>query len=68
MSGDVRQRLNPPRDYLREKFLQVEARENKSVQECVRERATRGRTEEEREKDRARGKRRYVTLTLSGLT
>jgi len=37
---------------------------------CIRERerATRGRTEEEREKDRARGKRRYVTLTLSGLT
>jgi len=44
----------------------VEARENRSVHK--RERATRGRTEEEREKDRARGKRRYVTLTLSGLT
>jgi len=66
VSDDVRQRLNPPRDYLREKFSQVEARENRSVHK--RERATRGRTEEEREKDRARGKRRYVTLTLSGLT
>ena len=42
MSDDVRQRLNPPRDYLREKFSQVEARENRSMHKREREQQEEG--------------------------
>jgi len=42
VSDDVRQRLNPPRDYLREKFSQVEARENRSMHKREREQQEEG--------------------------
>lgn len=44
------------------------AREVLAGGEGEQERTTRGTTEDERMKERTRGKRRYVTLTLSGLT